>query len=118
MQKNPTREELLDLVKGTVTDAAFRRATFAGASRGAATEWVRVVIRPVDLRGETYFQFSYQGAKKAVTKNFLADELEEPLDELIGHGYAGIHITTNAEEIDIRTSRKGRVVVGHSRRKQ
>lgn len=115
MQKNPTREELLDLITDTVTDAAFRRATFAGATRGAATEWVRVVIRPVDLRGETHFQFAYQGAKKAVTKNFLADELEAPLDELIGHGYAGIHITTNAEEIDIRTSRKGRVHVGRHR---
>jgi SAM-dependent methyltransferase len=112
MQKNPTREELLDLVKDTVTDDAFRRATFAGATRGAATEWVRVVIRPVDLRGETHFQFAYQGAKKAVTKNFLAAELEEPLDELIGHGYANVHITTSAEEIDIRTSRKGRVHVG------
>ncbi|MBN9122754.1 MAG: SAM-dependent methyltransferase [Planctomycetes bacterium] len=118
MQTNPTRDELLELLKGTVTDAAFRRATFAGATRGAATEWVRVVIRPVDLRGELYYQFAYQGAKKAVTKNFLADELEAPLDELIGNGFAGVHITTNAEEVDIRTSRKGRVHVGRHRLKQ
>ena len=48
MQKNPTRDEMLQLVKDTVTDGAFRRATFAGATRGTATEWVRVVVRPVD----------------------------------------------------------------------
>jgi SAM-dependent methyltransferase len=117
MQKNPTRDEMLQIVKGAVTDGAFRRATFAGTTRGAATEWVRVVVRPVDLRGERHFQFAYQGAKKAVTKNFLANELEPPLDELIGNGFAGIHITTSAEEIDIRTSRKGRVHVGRSKRK-
>jgi SAM-dependent methyltransferase len=118
MQKNPTREELLALLTSTVTDSAFRRATFAGATRGTATEWVRVVIRPIDLRGERHYQFSYQGAKKAVTKNFLADELEEPLEELIGHGFAGVHITTSVEEIDIRTSRKGRVHVGRHKLKQ
>jgi SAM-dependent methyltransferase len=118
MQKNPTRDEMLQLVKDTVTDAAFRRATFAGATRGTATEWVRVVIRPVDLRGERHYQFAYQGAKKAVTKNFLAGELEAPIDELIGHGFAGIHITTSDEEIDVRTSRKGRVHVGRHKLKQ
>lgn len=117
MQKNPTRDEMFQLVRDTVTAGAFRRATFAGATRGTATEWVRVVIRPVDLRGERHFQFAYQGAKKAVTKNFLADELEAPIDELIGHGFAGIHITTTAEEIDVRTSRKGRVHVGRHKLK-
>ncbi len=117
MQKNPTRDELLQLITGTVADAAFRRATFAGATRGAACEWVRVVVRPVDLRGERHFQFAYQGAKKAVTKNFLADELEQPLDELVGYGFAGVHITTSAEEIDIRTSRKGRVHIGRHKLK-
>src|SRR5262245_55512870 len=100
MQKNPTRDELLQLLTDTVTASAFRRAAFAGATRGSATEWVRVVVRPVDLRGQRHFQFAYQGAKKAVTKNFLADELEAPIDELIGNGFAGIHITTSAEEID------------------
>jgi SAM-dependent methyltransferase len=118
MQKNPTRDELLQLVKETVTDAAFRRATFAGATRGSACEWVRIVVRPVDLRGEVHYQFAYQGAKKAVTKNFLADELESPLEELVDHGFAGVHMTTAGEEIDIRTSRKGRVHIGRHKLKE
>jgi SAM-dependent methyltransferase len=112
MEQNLTREQMLELIGGAVRGDGFRRATFAGATRGAACEWVRVVIRPIDLRGDKHFQFSYQGAKKAVTRNYLEDELEAPLDELVGYGFAGVHITTNAEEIDVRTSRKGRVHVG------
>lgn len=118
MEKNLDREEMLDLVGGAVRGAGFRRATFAGATRGAACEWVRVVVRPVELRGDRYFQFAYQGARKAVTKNYLDDELEAPLDELIGYGFAGVHITTSAEELDIRTSRKGRVHVGRHKPKE
>jgi SAM-dependent methyltransferase len=112
MQKNPTRDELLDFLKQSVTGPEFSRATFAGAARGAASEWVRVVVRPVELRGEAQVQFAYQGAKKVVTKNFPAAEVEQPLDELLAVGFAGVHISTRSEEIDIRTSRKGRVHVG------
>jgi SAM-dependent methyltransferase len=118
MQPNPTRDELLQLLSDALTDDAFRRATFAGATRGASTEWVRVVVRPIDLRGERHYQFAYQGAKKAVTKNFVSEELEQPLDELVSCGFAGVHITTNREEIDIRTSRKGRVHIGRHQLKQ
>jgi SAM-dependent methyltransferase len=114
MQKNPTLDELTELITTAITDPTFRRATFAGATRGVASEWARVVIRPIELRDEKHFQFAYQGAKKAVTKNYRDAELEEPLAELIRHGFAGIHITTGEEEIDVRTSRKGRVHVGRS----
>ncbi|MBY0460978.1 MAG: hypothetical protein K2V38_26965, partial [Gemmataceae bacterium] len=117
MEKNPTREELLDLIGELVRADGFRRLTFAGATRGLPCPWVRVVVRPVDLRGEVHYQFAYQGARKAVTKNFLLNELEPPLGELVSYGFAGVHITTNTEEIDIRTSRKGRVHIGRNKLK-
>jgi SAM-dependent methyltransferase len=112
MQKNPTRDELLHFIRGAVTGPDFSRATFAGATRGAACEWVRVVLRPVEVRGGLHVQFAYQGAKKVVAKNFLPAEIDPPLDELLGYGFASVHISTRAEEIDVRTSRKGRVHVG------
>src|SRR3954469_14173002 len=112
MQNNPTRDELLQFIEEAVTGPEFSRATFAGATRGAACEWVRVVVRPVELRGERHVQFAYQGAKKVVTKNFPPAEVGEPLDELLAYGFAGVHISTRGEEIDIRRSRKGRVHVG------
>src|SRR3954470_638809 len=112
MQKNPTREELLHFIKEAVTGPEFSRASFAGAPRGLACEWVRVVVRPVEVRGERHVQFAYQGAKKVVTKNFPPDEADAPLDELLGYGFAAVHISTLREETDIRTSRKGKVHIG------
>jgi SAM-dependent methyltransferase len=115
MQKNPTREELLQFIKEAVTGPEFSRATFAGTTRGVACEWVRVVVRPVELRDQRHVQFAYQGAKKVVTKNFLPGEVDEPISELLNHGFAAIHISTRSEEIDIRTSRKGKVHIGRHR---
>src|SRR5262245_19444214 len=115
METNPNRDEMRKLLCDAIRSDAFRRATFAGTTRGVACEWVRVVVRPVELRGTRHLQFAYQGAKKVITKNFSLEEVETPLDELITFGFAAIHITTNTEEIDIRTSRKGKVHIGRGK---
>jgi SAM-dependent methyltransferase len=115
MQKNPTRDELLHFIKGALTGPDFSRATFAGTTRGTACEWVRVVVRPVEVRGINHVQFAYQGAKKVVTKNVLPTDADEPIGELLGYGFAGVHISTRTEEIDIRTSRRGKVHIGTHR---
>jgi SAM-dependent methyltransferase len=102
-----------DLVRDAVCGPDFRRATFAGATRGsAASPWVRVVVRPVEIRGTRHLQFAYFDRKKCVTRNYTADEAGGPLNELLVLGFAGVHLTTVAEEIDLRTTKKGKVLVG------
>lgn len=101
------------LVSNTILGDDFRRATFAGAVRGTRpSPWVRVIVRPVDLRGQRYLQFSYFDVKKDVTKNFQGEEIAPRLEEVLNLGFAGIHLTTTREEIDIRTTRKGRILIG------
>jgi Methyltransferase domain len=101
------------LVIETILASDFCRATFGGAVRGpAASPWVRVVIRPVDLRGERYLQFSYFDARKDITKNYRGGEISPHVDEVLNVGFAGIHLSTSSEEIDIRTTKKGKVLVG------
>ena len=41
---------------------------------GHDSPWVRVVVRPVELRGSRHLQFSYFDAKKDTTKNFPVAE--------------------------------------------
>src|SRR6266567_1179867 len=101
----PDRETWRQLVSNTVLGPAFRRATFGGVVRRDATfPWVRIAIRPVELRGERCLQFSYFDAKKDITKNFLGPEIGPRLDEILDAGFAGIHLSTGDEEIDIRTT--------------
>jgi SAM-dependent methyltransferase len=100
------------LVRAAVLGPAFRRATFAGATRFAPSEWVRVVLRPVDVRGERQVQFSYFDGKKTLTRNHPPADAGPPLDALLAAGFAGVHVSTTTEEIDVRTSKKGKSLVG------
>jgi Methyltransferase domain len=111
-------DTLRQLVTDTVLGADFRRATFGGAVRGGASSpWARVVIRPVELRGGRHLQFSYFDATKDVTKNFSGPEISPRLDEVLDIGFAGIHLSTRTEEVDIRTTRKGKVLIGRHKTK-
>jgi SAM-dependent methyltransferase len=107
-----TSESLRELVAATVLGGSFRRGTFGGVARLAATSWVRVIIRPLDLRGEPHLQFSYFDGKKDFARNFPLYEAQPPVDELLAIGYSGIHLETETEEIDLRVSKKGKVFVG------
>ena len=111
---NPTdREPARQLVTDTVLAADFRRATFGGAVRGAASSpWIRVTIRPVELRGRRHLQFSYFDAKKNISQNFDGEEVRVRLDEVLDFAFARVHLTTRTEEVDIHTTKKGKVLIG------
>src|SRR5438552_17624285 len=94
-------------VAAAVIGPDFRRAVFAGTTRAGSTHWVRVTIRPVGLRGERHLQFSYFDGRKTITHNHRVEEAGPQLDELFGLGFAGVHVTTAIEEIDVRTTKKG-----------
>ncbi|MBX9582465.1 MAG: SAM-dependent methyltransferase [Gemmataceae bacterium] len=104
------------LVTDAVLGPGFVRATFAGPRRSdGATPWVRVVVRPVDLRGGRVLQFAYFDPTKCTTKNAAGDEAAARLAEVLDLGFSGVHLTTQAEEIDVRTTKKGKVIVGRRR---
>ena len=106
------RDKLRQLLADAILGPTFLRATFGGAARGRPTPWIRVLIRPVELQSERWLQFSYFDPKKDITRNFRLEEARVPLDELIELAFAGIHITTAAEEIDVRNTKKGKVLIG------
>jgi hypothetical protein len=60
-------------------------------------------------------QFSYFDGRRTITHNHRVADASPPLEELLALGFAGVHVTTAAEEIDVRTTKKGKVSV--SRRK-
>lgn len=97
----------------TILGTEFRRATFGGAARRERDcRWVRVLIRPVELRGQQYIQFAYFDLKKNVTKNFRGPAIASVLNELLNVGFSRVHLSTCTEEIDVRTTKKGKVFIG------
>lgn len=101
------------LVTAAVLGPDFRRATFGGAARGTSPcPWAKVVVRPVELRGDVHLQFSYFDGRKTLTKNVPPADAAAPLAELLDCAFAGVHVSTAAEEIDVRTTKKGKVTIG------
>lgn len=101
------------LAVDTIQSAAFRRATFGGVQRGPGdAKWKRVLLRPVELRGERFIQFSYFDERKDITKNYRGEDWIERLEEVLNVGFSAIHLETTQEEIDLRTSKKGKVQIG------
>lgn len=108
--------EMRQLVFDSVHSDDFLRGTFGGAVRGSGpSPWVRVVVRPVELRGERHWQFSYFDGKRSLVKNVLAHELDPLLDELLAVGFAGVHLSMRTEEIDLQLTKKGKLIVGRKK---
>src|SRR4051794_40345803 len=99
-------ESARQLAAGTIASPEFRRATFAGPQRGTKSPWVRVAIRPVDIRGDRLLQVSCFDSRKDTTKNIAPAELAVPLAEILDIGFSGIHLVTATEEIDLRITKK------------
>jgi SAM-dependent methyltransferase len=106
------REAARQLMYDTILGPAFRRATFSGARRGEKPcLWRRVLLRALELRGERWLQFSYFDATKDTTKNFRDAEAAQALTEILDASFSRIHLTTSAAEIDVQTTKKGKILL-------
>ncbi len=91
-----------------LTAPEFRRATFGGAQRGNKIAAERVVVRPVELREGRRIQVSrFDGRKDVSTNHAVAD--------VLGAGFANVHVATATEEIDLRLTKKGKVLVSRKK---
>ena len=113
---NSDRDELRNIVVTAVFGDGFRRATFAGAQRGPArSPWVRVSIRTVEWKGRRLLQITSYDGKKTDVQNYDREEVRKSLDRLLDIGYAGIHLDTDSESIDLRMTKKGSVSIGRTK---
>ena len=94
-----------------LSNQSFVRAVFSGQQKGASLEWVKVVVRPVEIKGERNLQFSYFDEKKDVTNNYLAEESTAPLDELLALPFRNIFVENTTGNLQVNISKKGKVLV-------
>jgi hypothetical protein len=92
------------------------RKLVASAYRGGEAGLLRLVVRPVELRGEARFSFVWSYTQRDVTKNLPLAEGLTLLRGLIGPGaFAHAHLlTSEGEACELRYSRKGKASLHHS----
>ena len=89
-------------------DATFIKATFSGPPQGRDVPWIKVVVRPVLVRGKPHAQFSYFDAKKDITKNYQGDEIAAMLEQLLACEFKNVHLQTTQQDISITVNPTGK----------
>src|SRR5713101_3291273 len=89
----------------------FIKATFSGQPGERASAWMKVIVRPVLVRGQKHIQFSYFDVKKDITKNYLGDEIAEKLAQILALEFKNVHVQTAHNTLDITITHKGKALV-------
>lgn len=86
------------------------RATFSGEQKGSSLRWNKVIVRPVEIKGEIHLQFSYFDDKKDITKNHL-DDAASKVEELLALPFRNIFVESTAGGLQVNISKKGKAVM-------
>lgn len=94
-----------------LTRATFVRAVFSGRQKGLALQWVKVVVRPVEVKGGIDLQFSYFDEKKDITRNYPPEESTAQVDELLALPFRNIFVENSTGSLQVNISKKGKALV-------
>lgn len=89
----------------------FIRAQFTGMQKGAELNWLKVVIRPVEIKGIIHLQFSFFDEKKDVSKNYTFEEASARIDEVLGLPFRNIFIENTTGSLQVNISKKGKALM-------
>ncbi|HEV2582724.1 MAG TPA: SAM-dependent methyltransferase [Ktedonobacteraceae bacterium] len=112
MSSRAVASEYQQLIRDNVlSNQDLIKATFSGQHRDRTFPWMKVIVRPVLVRGQKHMQFSYFDAKKDITKNYLGDEIAEKLEQILAAEFKNVHVQTAQNTIDIRLTQKGKAFI-------
>ena len=95
-----------------INPATFVRAVLSGRRRNMQTEFERIDIRPVEIKGSVKLQISHNDGRATTTKNIDSDPLK--ITELLESGYANILVEHIKGSISIRITKSGEAHVSHT----
>ena len=94
---------------------SFVRGVFSGGQKGSSLPWVKVLVRPVEIKDDLHLQFSYFDEKKDITKNYSFEEASTKLDELLALPFRNIFIESTTGNLQINISKKGKALVNQKK---
>ncbi len=100
------RARFFRLLDTAVASGRLHKLTLAGY-RGIEPGLERVLVRPVQLKGQRCLSFVYRYATRDMTKNELVADGVVRLRALVGSDFHNAHLHTDADEVQLAFSRKG-----------
>ena len=102
-------------IRQAALGGAFVGLTLTGIAGKRAPKWVRVRVRPVEIKGERLLQFSYFDEKKDVTKNFALADAAARIDEALAEPFSHVELQSAAGDLHVRVTRKGKALVSEGK---
>lgn len=97
----------------------FVRLTFKGQAHPAAgNPWRQVIVRPVLLKNERCWQFSYFTQKQDITKNYRQAEVAARLDELLALPFSSISAQATDGDLHVQITKKGKPILHRTKSSQ
>lgn len=90
------------------------RVVLSGRRRNMVTEFERIDIRPVEIKGSIALQMSYSDGRANTVKNLNVEE--EPLLKLLTSGYANILVEHTSGSMSIRVTKSGDALVHYEKK--
>lgn len=111
MNEHTYQAELTRLVGDQDT---FVRLTLSGVVRGPEVPWKRIVVRPVQIKGQRYTQISMFDERKDTTTNLRGEEAVERIREIVALPFSNITLETTIERIQVQRTKKGKLIVSRA----
>jgi len=99
--------ELTELLANAAANKALVKATFS-SPRSPESLFLRVAVRPIEMRGGSMLQFTSQTATQEFHKNLSLDEAANELVRLATKDFKNSHFTTDSASFEARFSKKGK----------
>ena len=98
-------DALKEACKNVMDTGTLVRVVLSGRRRNMATEFDRIDIRPVEIRGIVHFQLTYHDGGANTTKNLLPDSAA--ISGILESGYANILVENTNGSMSIRITKSG-----------
>lgn len=84
-------------------------------SRPLSGEWQSIQLRPVEIKGVRVLQIVKRTARQAFTTNVPGSEIPRTMQDLLALPFAHINFQSAQEQLHIRLTRKGKVLLARGR---
>jgi SAM-dependent methyltransferase len=109
------RERFFVALRDAFTQGEARRVVLAGP-RGAVKGLQRIEARPIQMKRGLRWSLTERHTTRDATRNLLPEEAIAEFDARLGRDFDNLHLITDAFELQLAVSRKGRETLRRSDR--
>lgn len=103
-------EKLQSLVSELIQEGKLNQAILSNVRHKEAQEYTKAEVKPIELKGELYYQFSFHTSNKVYHENLLPPDAEQKMNELFQQFKQGMLHAPHAD-YQVLVSKKFKVTI-------